>query len=150
MVPASVVGISTAIVGGAQGICFAVPINTAKWVIPELLREGRVVRGYLGIAGQTKPLDRRLGRTLGLAVPAGVLVVTVTEKGPAAVAGLQPGDLILAMDGVLVPSVDAIHKRLDRHAIGRTLSLRILRAGRLLDAAIEVAPQPPRSEGPGP
>jgi S1-C subfamily serine protease len=144
-----VVGISTAIVGGAQGICFAVPINTAKWVIPELLREGRVVRGYLGIAGQTKPMDRRLGRTLGLAVPAGVLVVTVTEKSPAAAAGLQPGDLILAMDGELVPSVDAIHKRLDRHAIGRTLSLRMLRTGRLLDAAVEVAPQPPRSEGPG-
>ena len=145
----SVVGISTAIVGGAQGICFAVPIKTAKWVIPELLREGRVIRGYLGIAGQTKPLDRRVGRTLGLAVPAGVLVVTVTEKGPAAVAGLQPGDLILAMDGDVVPSVDAIHKRLDRHAIGRTLSLRILRAGRLLDAAVEVAPQPSLSEGLG-
>lgn len=141
-----VVGISTAIVGGAQGICFAVPIDTAKWVIPELLREGRVVRGYLGIAGQTKPLDRRLGRRLGLAVPAGVLVIAVEEKGPAAAAGLQPGDLILAMDGDVVPSVDAIHKRLDRRAIGRILSLRVLRAGQLLDAAVEVAPQPPRAE----
>ena len=63
--------ITTAIIGGAQGICFAVPIDTAKWVVPELLREGRVVRGYLGLAGQAQPLDRRPGRRLGLVVPAG-------------------------------------------------------------------------------
>src|ERR687892_1906014 len=68
------IGITTAIIGGAQGICFAVPIDTAKWVVPELLREGRVVRGYLGLAGQTQPFDRRLGRRLGRAVPAGRLV----------------------------------------------------------------------------
>lgn len=138
----AVVGINTAIVGGAQGICFAVPIDTAKWVIPELLRDGRVVRGYLGLAGQTQPLDRRLGRRLGMAVPAAVLVIGVSEHGPAAVAGLTPGDLIIGMDDQPTPSVDAIHKLLDRNSIGRTVRMRILRAGRIVDLAIVVAAQP--------
>jgi S1-C subfamily serine protease len=138
----AVIGINTAIVGGAQGICFAVPIDTAKWVIPELLREGRVVRGYLGLAGQTTPLDRRLGRRLGLAVPAAVLVMGVSEGGPAAAAGLVPGDLVLAVDGQPTPSVDAIHKLLDRKSIGRTLPVRLVRSGRVLELPVTVAPQP--------
>jgi S1-C subfamily serine protease len=137
-----VIGITTAIIGGAQGICFAVPIDTAKWVVPELLREGRVVRGYLGLAGQTQPFDRRLGRRLGLALPAGVLVASVAEAGPAATAGLRPGDLILAVDGAPTPSVDAVHKLLGRHAIGRTLTLRVLREGKLLDLPATVSGQP--------
>ena len=61
-------------------LCFAVPIDTAKWVVPELLRDGRVVRGYLGFAGQTQPIDRQLGRRLGLAVPAGVLIASLAES----------------------------------------------------------------------
>ena len=137
-----VIGITTAIIGGAQGICFAVPIDTAMWVVPELLREGRVVRGYLGLAGQTQPFDRRLGRRLGLEVPAGVLVASLAEAGPAAAAGLRPGDLILALDGEPTPTVDAVHKRLGRQAIGRTLMLRVLRAGKVLDLPATVAGQP--------
>jgi S1-C subfamily serine protease len=137
-----VIGITTAIIGGAQGICFAVPIDTAKWVVPELLHEGRVVRGYLGLAGQTQPFDRRLGRRLGLALPAGVLVASVAERGPAAAAGLHPGDLILAMDGDPTPSVDAVHKLLGRQAIGRTVTLRVLREGRLMDMQATVAGRP--------
>ena len=136
-----VIGITTAIIGGAQGICFAVPIDTAKWVVPELLREGRVVRGYLGLAGQTQPLDRRLGRRLGLAMPAGVLIASLAESGPAAAAGLRPGDLILAIDGEPTPSVDAVHRLLGRDSIGRTLTLRVLRAGSLLDMQATVARQ---------
>jgi S1-C subfamily serine protease len=134
-----VIGVTTAIIGGAQGICFAVPIDTAKWVVPELLREGRVVRGYLGLAGQTQPFDRRLARQLGLALPAGVLIAGVAEGGPAAAAGLRPGDLIIAVDGEPTPSVDAVHKLLGRHAIGRTLALRVLREGKLLDVRATVA-----------
>jgi S1-C subfamily serine protease len=134
-----VIGITTAIIGGAQGICFAMPIDTAKWVVPELLREGRVVRGYLGFAGQTQPIDRRLGRRLGLALPAGVLIASLAESGPAAAAGLRPGDLILAIDGEPTPSVDAVHRLLDRHSIDRTLTLRVLRQGSLLDIQATVA-----------
>jgi S1-C subfamily serine protease len=137
-----VIGVTTAIIGGAQGICFAVPIDTAQWVVPELLREGRVVRGYLGFAGQTQLFDRRLGRRLGLAVPAGVLIASLAESGPAAAAGLRPGDLILAVDGEPTPSVDAVHKLLGRHAIGRTLTVRVLREGNLMDMEATVAGQP--------
>jgi S1-C subfamily serine protease len=111
-------------------------------VVPELLREGRVVRGYLGLAGQTQPFDRRLGRRLGLAVPAGVLVASLAEAGPAAAAGLRPGDLILAVDDEPTPTVDAVHKLLGRQAIGRTLTLRVLREGRLLDLPATVTAQP--------
>jgi S1-C subfamily serine protease len=146
-----VIGITTAIIGGAQGICFAVPIDTAKWVVPELLREGRVVRGYLGLAGQTQPFDRRLGRRLGLVVPAGVLIASVAAGGPAVAAGLRPGDLILAVDGEPTPSVDAVHKLLGRHAIGQTLTLRVLREGKLLELRATVSGQPedkaPRADG---
>jgi S1-C subfamily serine protease len=136
------IGITTAIVGGAQGICFAVPIDTAKWVVPELLREGRVVRGYLGLAGQTQPFDRRLGRRLGLAVPAGVLIASLADGGPAANAGLRTGDLILAVDGEPTPTVDAVHKLLGRDTIGRTLTLRVLREGRIIEVRATVARRP--------
>jgi S1-C subfamily serine protease len=136
------IGITTAIIGGAQGICFAVPIDTAKWVVPELLREGRVIRGYLGLAGQTQPFDRRLGRRLGLDVPAGVLIASLAEGGPATAAGLRAGDLILAVDGEPTPTVDAVHKLLGRETIGRTLTLRVLREGKILEIRATVAGRP--------
>ncbi|HEX5078544.1 MAG TPA: PDZ domain-containing protein, partial [Geminicoccaceae bacterium] len=136
------VGITTAIIGGAQGICFAVPIDTAKWVVPELLREGKVIRGYLGLAGQTQPFDRRLGRRLGLDVPAGVLIASLAESGPAAAAGLRAGDLILAIDGEATPTVDAVHRLLGRDTIGRTLTLRVLRQGAVIEIRATVAGRP--------
>ena len=136
------IGITTAIIGGAQGICFAVPIDTAKWVVPELLREGRVVRGYLGLAGQTQPFDRRLSRRLGLDVPAGVLIASLADGGPAASAGLRAGDLILAVDGDPTPTVDAVHKLLGRDTIGRTLTLRVLREGKIIEVLATVAGRP--------
>ena len=137
-----VIGINTAIIAGAQGICFAVPINTAKWVVPELLREGRVIRGYFGLAGQTVQLGRPLGRRLALVVPAGVLVISVTEGGPAASAGVKTGDIILAIDGRATPSVDAIHKLLDRHTIGRALPVRLLRDGAVRDVTATPSARP--------
>ena len=137
-----VVGVNTAIIGGAQGLCFAVPIDTAKRVIPELLRHGRVSRGWLGLAGQTQRLDVRLARRLGLAVPAGVLVVDVTTGSPAADAGLRPGDVVLALDDKQTASVDAVHKLLDGRTIGRTVTLRVLREGRIETFGIAVAARP--------
>ena len=122
--------------------CFAVPIDTAKWVVPELLRDGRVVRGCLGLAGQTQPFDRRLGRRLGLDVPAGVLVASLAGGGPAAVAGLRQGDLILAVDDQPTPTVDAVHKLLGRQTIGRTLTLRVLREGKVIELQATVAGRP--------
>ena len=137
-----VIGINTAVIAGAQGLCFAVPINTAQRIIPELMREGRVVRGHLGLAGQTVEVTRAMGARLGLSMRAGVLVVSVTEGGPAAGAGLRPGDVILSLDGSPTPSVDAIHRLLDRQAIGRRLRLSVLRGEALSELEAVVAPRP--------
>lgn len=138
----AVVGINTAIIGGAQGICFAVPSNTAKLIIPELMRSGRVARGWFGIAGQTQGLSRALQRRLGLDVPSGVLVVALTGGGPAEAAGLQVGDVVLKLDGTPTPSVDAVHKLLTRERIGRRVSLDVLRDGSLVKVNLSVTERP--------
>jgi S1-C subfamily serine protease len=124
-----VIGINTAMVGGAQGICFAVPINTAKRIVPELMRTGRVARGWLGLAAQTQGLSKALVRRLGLDAESGVLVVSVVAGGPAERGGLKPGDVILGIDGASTPSVDAVHRLLDAHAHNRRAALTILRDG---------------------
>ena len=138
----AVVGINTAIIGGAQGICFAVPSNTAKLVIPELMRSGRVARGWFGIAGQTQELSRALQRRLGLDVPSGVLVVAITSGGPAEAARLQVGDVVLKLDGAPTPSVDAVHKLLTGERIGRKVSLDVLRDGALVKVDLSVSERP--------
>jgi len=137
-----VVGINTAIIGGAQGICFAVPINTAKLVIPELMREGRVARGWFGIAGQTQELSRALVRRLGLDVESGVLVVAISNGGPADAAGLRVGDVVLKLDGSPTASVDAVHKLLARDKIGRKVALDVLRDGLLVKLSLTVTERP--------
>jgi S1-C subfamily serine protease len=138
----AVVGINTAIIEGAQGLCFAVPSNTAKSVVPELMRTGRVARGWFGIGGQTQELARALVRRLGLDVESGVLVVAVSSGGPAEQAGLEVGDVVLKLDGVATPSVDVIHRLLTRERIGRRVALQVLRNGTLarLDLAVTERP----------
>jgi S1-C subfamily serine protease len=131
-----VIGVNTAIIAGANATGFAVPINTAKRVIPDLMREGRVVRGYLGLAGQTVPFPRAAAARFGIAVPAGVQVMQIVPGGPAAKAGLRAGDVILSVDGKDAPSVDAIHRILDRGSIGRRSELRVLRRGEVTTARI--------------
>jgi len=138
----AVVGVNTAIIGGAQGICFAVPSNTAKSVIPDLMRSGRVARGWFGIAGQSQELSRALVRRLGLDVAGGVLVVAVTSGGPAQTAGLQEGDVVLKLDDLPTPTVDAVHKLLTRERIGRTVGLDVLRNGALAKMKLAVSERP--------
>jgi S1-C subfamily serine protease len=138
----AVVGINTAIIGGAQGLCFAVPSNTAKLVIPELMRNGRVARGWFGIAGQTQELSRALARRVGLDVEAGVLVVAVSGGGPAEAAGLRVGDVVLKLDGVATASVDAVHKLLTRDKIGRKIALDVLRDGVVVKLSLQVTERP--------
>jgi S1-C subfamily serine protease len=138
----SVVGINTAIIGGAQGICFAVPSNTAKTVIPDLMRSGRVARGWFGIGGQTQDLSRALVRRLGLDVESGVLVVAVSGGGPADAAGLRVGDVVLKLDGFPTPSVDAVHKLLGRDRIGRRVALDVLRDGARMKLDLSVTERP--------
>ncbi|MEZ5957878.1 MAG: trypsin-like peptidase domain-containing protein [Hyphomonadaceae bacterium] len=138
----AVVGINTAIIGGAQGLCFAVPSSTAKLIIPELMRDGRVARGWLGIGGQTQELSRALVRRLGLGAESGVLVVAVASGGPGEAAGLDEGDVILRLDGEATASVDAIHKLLTRERIGRAVELDVLRNGARTKLKLMVTARP--------
>jgi S1-C subfamily serine protease len=138
-----VVGVNTAIIAGAQGICFAIPINTANWVVPQLLREGRIFRGYLGISGQSVALQPSLARQLRLPDPRGVGIVGVAPDSPAEAGGLQVGDILLELDGKPVPSVDALHKVLSRELIGREVEVRMLRNGKLLRTRLAPGASPP-------
>ncbi len=122
-----VIGINTAMIYMAQGISFAIPINTARWVISELLMHGKVRRSYLGLAGQVRPLNQRAQRYLELPSPSTVEVVAVEDKGPAYRAGLREGDLLIALDGKPISTVDDVHRYLTGHPAGSTLKLTILR-----------------------
>jgi S1-C subfamily serine protease len=133
-----VVGVNTAIILGAQGLSFSVPIDTAKWVLTELMTVGRVRRGWLGISGQNRPMARDLARELGIPNDTCVEVSGFDRRGPAESAGLRPGDLVVGLDGRQVGSVDDIHRALSRWPILSALRLRVVRDRKLVD--VEVAP----------
>jgi S1-C subfamily serine protease len=128
---------NTAVIAGAQGIGFAVPINTATRIAGELIKEGRVHRAYLGLGGQAIALDPLLASQLGLQQNRGVMVTQVVPGGPAYRAGLREGDVIFSLDNRPITSVDSIHQILTRDAVGRRMNLGILRQGRLLWRAVE-------------
>jgi S1-C subfamily serine protease len=122
-----VVGINTMIILGAQGLSFSVPVDTAKWVLGELMREGRVRRGVLGLAGQVRPLRR--GRS-------GVQVMEVQPGRAAAKAGLRAGDVLIELDGKPTPDVDAVYRQLDGTSIGRAMAAKVLREGKELELTV--------------
>jgi S1-C subfamily serine protease len=122
-----VVGINTAIIQGAQGICFAVPVNTARWVAGKLMTEGRVRRAYLGISAENRPIHVRVAREHGLHTPVAVGVVAVAEGSPAAAAGLQPRDVITHLGETPLSGVDDLQRFLGQAEIGGAVSLRLLR-----------------------
>jgi len=124
---AHVVGINTAIIATAQGIGFAVSSNTATWVVPQLLANGRVRRAFLGIAGSDRPLDRRLARFHSLTGERAVEVAGLEEGGPAAAAGLREGDLVVAIEGRPVAGVDDLHRFLAEWPIGAPLAVTVVR-----------------------
>jgi S1-C subfamily serine protease len=107
-----VVGVNTAVIAPAQGICFAVAVNTAKFVAGRLIKDGMIRRAAIGIAAQTVPLHRRLVRLHNLSVSSGVLVESVAPSGPAGEAGLRPGDVIIGFGGAPVGGVDDLHRLL--------------------------------------
>lgn len=133
-----VVGINTAVILPAQGICFAVGISTVKSVVGQLLRHGRVRRGYLGLAGQNVPLHAGSVRRHELSTTGGVLVQSVEPDGPGARAGLQEGDIIVAFDGEPVGGIDDLHRILLEERIGRKAAVTVLRHGR--GRTLEVTP----------
>jgi S1-C subfamily serine protease len=137
-----VVGINTAVFAMAQGISFAVPIDTATSVIPQLLARGRVVRAYLGFGGQSRPIDRRLVRLLALPRDRAIEIMSVEAGTPAAGATLQAGDLVIALDGHPVQNVDDVHRLLGADAIGRPLTITLVRAGRRLEVRVVPAEAP--------
>jgi S1-C subfamily serine protease len=135
---AEVIGINTAIIAGAQGICFAVASNTAQFVLSEIIRHGYVRRAYIGVAGQTAPIPRRHAVVAGVDNTMGALLAQIEPDGPAAKAGLLPGDVVIRLDGVGIHGVDDLIRALDRDRIDRTLDMEVLRLGRL--RALEIHP----------
>jgi S1-C subfamily serine protease len=133
-----VVGMNTAIISGGQGLSFAVPISTISTVLPALLRDGRVRRGYLGVAGQDVPLLRRVTRFHQLAQTGGVLVISLEPDGPARAAGVRDGDIIVSLDTRAVTTIDDLHKLLTEDRIGQRAVIGVLRGTERLDVTVHV------------
>jgi S1-C subfamily serine protease len=138
-----VVGVNTAMILPAQGICFATSIDTAKFVASRLIRDGRVSRSYIGLAGQNVPLPRRIVRYYNLAVESGILVVSFEESSPARNAGLLMGDIIVGLDDRPIAGIDDLHKLLTEDRIGRKSTLTVIRRTEKLN--LEVIPEESRS-----
>jgi S1-C subfamily serine protease len=139
-----VVGVNTAMIRPAQGICFAIASNTAKLVAGWLIRDGRIRRGYIGVAGQNVPIHRRIVRFYGLPLETGVLVVSVEKGSPAERAGLREGDLIVAFNDQPIGSVHHLHKILFGEQIGVSAKLTVIRHTEKLELLI--LPAESRSE----
>jgi len=144
-----VIGVNTAIIRPAQGICFAIASNTAKWVAGWLIKDGRISRSIIGVAGQNAPLLRKLVRHYRLDRDSGVLVAGIEAGSPAAGAGLQVGDIILGFGGVPTPSVDSLHKLLSADRIGVRESLSVLRGVERLALAVTPVEMPALAEAAG-
>jgi S1-C subfamily serine protease len=131
-----VVGVNTATILPAQGICFAIGINTAKFVASRLLRDGRIRRSFIGVSAQTVPVHRRVVRFYDLAKESGALVLSVEENSPAKRAGLRDGDIVVALEGKPVAGVDDLHRLLADIRAGATCSLTVLRHTEKLELKI--------------
>lgn len=134
-----VIGVNTAVILPAQGICFAIGINTAKFVAGQLIKEGRITRSYIGVAGQNVPLRRRLVKFYNLPVSSGMMVISLEPQSPAYRARLLKGDVIVGFDGQPVAGIDDLHKQLTGAKIGKSISLTILRGIDKLD--LEIVPE---------
>jgi S1-C subfamily serine protease len=132
----NVIGVNSAAIAQAQGICFAVGINTAKFVSGQLMRYGRVRRSFLGIGGQSVHLQRQLVRFFNLSAEKAVRIISVEKDSPAERAGLLPGDCILEMNGQVIKGVDDLQSQLTETMIGDRSKMKILRLTRLFDTEV--------------
>ena len=137
-----VAGVNTAMILAAQGICFAIGINTAKFVAGKLIKEGKIRRSYIGLGGQNVPLLRRIVRFHRLQVESGILVVSVEPKSAAQRAGLTEGDIIVGFDGQPVAGIDDLHKVLTEEKVGAKTSLTIIRRSEKL--VLNIVPEESR------
>jgi len=131
-----VIGINTAIIQPAQGLCFAIPINMAKHVLPQLLKHGRVVRGYLGLHGRAVPIPPALARRFEWTQETGVEVVAVEPDGPADQAGIQVDDVVIALGDQPATSVDDLHRHLMQLPVGVPTTVTLLREERRLERMV--------------
>lgn len=134
-----VVGVNTAMILPAQGICFATSIDTAKFVASRLIRDGKVSRSYIGLAGQNVPIPRRVVRFYNLRAESGILVVSFEDKSPARNAGVREGDIIIGLDDDPIAGIDDLHKLLTEERIGRKSTLSVIRHTNIL--RLEVTPE---------
>ncbi|HZV36551.1 MAG TPA: trypsin-like peptidase domain-containing protein [Verrucomicrobiae bacterium] len=133
-----VIGVNSAVILPAQGICFAIAIDTAKYITGWLIKDGKVRRSYIGVGGQNVKLHRRVVRFYNLPVESGLLVVSVEPKSPAEKAGLQVGDVIVSFGGQAVTGIDSLHKLLTESRIGRPTPLTAIRHTERVD--LEIVP----------
>jgi S1-C subfamily serine protease len=137
-----VVGINTAVIQPAQGICFAIPINMAKAILPQLMKDGRVTRGYLGLHGRSVPLSKVAVRRFGLKQETGVEVVAVEEGGPAEQAGIEEEDILIALGDQPAASVDDLHKSLLQLPVAVPATVTLLRGERRIERMVLPAEYP--------
>jgi S1-C subfamily serine protease len=133
-----VVGVNTAVILPAQGICFAIAINTAKYVAGRLIKDGKIRRGFIGVAGQNVPLHRRLVRWHNLPVENGIFVVSVEAGSPAQKAGIRDGDILIGYNDQTVPDIDALHRILTESRLGVRATLVVLRGTEKI--ALDIVP----------
>ena len=139
-----VIGVNTAIIMGAQGLCFATPISMAQYVVPRLIRDGRIRRGWLGIGAQNMKVPPHVAHVLGLHAESGVLVISVENGSPAEKAGLQERDLLVELDGSTIASIDDLHRLLTAERIGKPSELVVIRhSQRLSLSAVPREPSDP-------
>jgi S1-C subfamily serine protease len=137
-----VIGVNTAVIRPAQGICFAIASNTAKFIAGWLIKEGRIRRGYIGVAGQTSPLHRRVARFYRLANESGAMVVSVEKGSPAEQSRVRPDDVIVAFNDEPIASVHDLHKELVADRIGTPCKLTVLRGTEQLTIYVTPAEMP--------
>jgi S1-C subfamily serine protease len=137
-----VVGINTAVIAGAQGICFAVASNTANFVVGELIRHGRVKRAYIGVQAQTVPVPRRYSQEFGLENRYGALVIGIEPHSPAAAAGLNTQDIVVKLARETVAGVDDLVRLLDGSRVDQPVAMTVLRFGKLLELTVRPIERP--------
>jgi S1-C subfamily serine protease len=140
-----VVGVNTAVILPAQGLCFAIPINAAKLVAGRLIKDGKIRRGYLGMGGQNVPIPRRLVRAYHLPLETGVLVVSIEDGGPAKRAGLAEGDILVRYGQHPVAGIDDLHRLLIDDEVGVRSTLAVLRGAELVTLDIVPGESPARA-----
>jgi S1-C subfamily serine protease len=137
-----VIGVNTAVISGAQGLCFAIAANTVQFVVGRLIRDGRIRRSYVGVAGQNTPVARQFVRFYSLPASSGILVASIDPGSPAASSGLQEGDVIIAFAGQPVDGIDQLHRLLSEERIGIPTPLTVIRRTEKVEILVTPAESP--------